>query len=77
MVVRSESQVYVGNAVNLKKSSPCKTGGCDKNIVVRKYFLSNIVVEPLLCLMKSYIHSSIRVNECEDLLYYNPCAAGG
>ena len=37
-VVRSESQVFVGNAANLKKGFTCKTFGCDKNSVVGKYF---------------------------------------
>ena len=49
----------IGNAANLKKSFTCKTFGCDKNSVVGKYFLANIVVHCRIC--------------CRNMLYIAVC----
>ena len=82
-VVRSESYAFVGNAANFLKSFPCKTFGCDKNTVVRKYFLSYIVEHCRTLLniisqyvvhsrMLSYIHVHLRtLTKCTTKCHFN------
>ena len=62
VMYRGCSQSVLGfrrQCCELKKRFPCNTFGCDKNSVVGKYFLANIVVHCRIC--------------CRNMLYIVVC----